>query len=287
MLKIVTDSAADLLPSERDELGISVVPLRIQFPEGMVSSEDISRDDFYNRLEAMWPHIPTTSLPPPGEFTKLYRKIAEQNKDILSIHISSGLSNTFESATVGARDVEKATIDLVDSMTLSGGQRFQVLSAAFSTRLGKSKQEILDQLDRIRKSTETIYTLDTMSYLAKGGRIGRVQALAGALLNIKPLIHVDRADGKYSAIGKERTIARAMGAIASYLAKEFGDTRLWVSVMHGQAADYADQLTQLLREKINIEKLETLRISPVLGVHTGPKIVGASVVPISLMEVPD
>jgi DegV family protein with EDD domain len=172
-------------------------------------------------------------------------------------------------------------------MTLSGGQRFQVLSAALATQAGKSKDQILDQLDRIRKSTETIYTLDTMSYLAKGGRIGRVQALAGALLKIKPIIHVDRTDGKYSAVGKERTLTRALEAIASHLADEFGDTRLWVSVMHGQAADYADQLAQLLRAKINIAKLETLRISPVLGVHTGPKIVGASVVPIALTENPD
>jgi DegV family protein with EDD domain len=197
------------------------------------------------------------------------------------------LSNTFESASVGAKEVKKANIEIIDSMTLSGGQRFQVLSAALSTKRGKSKEVILDQLDRIRQSTETVYTLDTMNYLAKGGRIGRVQALAGALLHIKPVIRVDRADGKYSAIGKERTLARAMGVIASYLAKEFGDTRLWVSVMHGQAVDYADQMAQLLREKINIAKLETLRIYPVLGVHTGPKIVGAAVVPISLMEVQD
>jgi DegV family protein with EDD domain len=286
MLRIVTDSAADLLPDERDALGIIVAPLRIQFPEGMVDSEDISRDEFYARLEAMWPQIPSTSLPPPGIFSELYREIAQKDKDILSIHISSGLSNTFESASLGARDVENANIDIVDSMTLSGGQRYQVLSAAFAAQAGKSKSVILDQLNQIRKSTETIYTLDTLSYLAKGGRIGRVQALTGSLLNIKPLIHVDRTDGKYSTIGKERTITRALETIASHLAKEYGDTRLWVSVIHGQAPDYADQLTKLLREKINVAKFESLRISPVLGVHTGPKIVGASVVPISLMEVP-
>ena len=284
MLRIVTDSAADLIPEEREELGIHVVPLRIQFPEGMVNSEDISRDDFYKRLEGMWPLIPSTSLPPPGVFSELYRKISEHDKDILSIHISSGLSNTFESATLGAREVQGVNIELVDSMTLSGGQRFQVLSAARATQQGKDKLAILDQLDRIRKSSETIYTLDNMDYLVKGGRIGRVQALASALLNIKPLIHVDPTDGKYSAVGKERTMARALAAIAAHLAKEFGDTRLWVSVMHGQAADSADQLVHQLRAKLNIAKLEALRISPVLGVHTGPKIVGVSVVPIAITE---
>ena len=287
MIRIVTDSAADLTPEECEALGIVVVPLRIQFPEGVVNSEDISRDDFYNRLEAMWPQIPSTTLPSPSMFTDSYRQIVKQDKEILSIHISSGLSNTIESASLGAREVPEAEIEIVDSMTLSGGQRFQVLSATLAARAGKRKDQIIDQLDRIRKSTETIYTLDTMSYLAKGGRIGRVQALAGALLNIKPIIHVDRTDGKYSAVGRERTLTRALEAIASHIAKEFGGTRLWVSVMHGQAADYADQLAQLLRAKINIGKLETLRISPVLGVHTGPKIVGASVVPIALMESQD
>jgi DegV family protein with EDD domain len=217
-------------------------------------------------------------------FTDLYRRIAKQDKDILSIHISAGLSNTLESATLGAKDVGEANIEVVDSMTLWGGQRFQVITAALASRAGESKEMILDRLDQIRKSTETIYTLDTLSYLAKGGRIGRVQALAGVLLKIKPIIHVDRTDGKYSTVGKERTLARALEAIASHLAQEFGDTRLWVSVMHGQAADYADQLAQLLKAKLNIAKLETLRISPVLGVHTGPKIVGASVVPFALTE---
>lgn len=284
MLRIVTDSSADLTTEERDALGIVVVPLRIQFPEGVLNSEDITRDEFYNRLETMWPHIPSTSLPSPGMFTDCYRSLAEQDKEILSIHISSGLSNTLESATLGAREVQDADIEIVDSMTLSGGLRFQVLSAAFAARAGRSMAQILDQLDRIRKSTETIYTLDTMSYLARGGRIGRVQALAGTLLKIKPIIQVDRRDGKYNAIGKERTLARALDAIASHLAKEFGDTRLWVSVLHGQAADYAGQLVEVLRPKINIAKLETLRISPVLGVHTGPKIVGVAVVPIDLME---
>jgi DegV family protein with EDD domain len=284
MLRVVTDSAADLTPEESKALGIFIVPLQIQFPEGVLNSEDITRDEFYNRLEAMWPHIPSTSLPSPGMFSDCYRRIAEQDKEIISIHISSGLSNTLESATLGAREVQEANIQIVDSMTLSGGQRFQVLSAAIAARAGKSMTQIVDQLDRIRKSTETVYTLDTMSYLARGGRIGRVQALAGTLLKIKPIIQVDRSDGKYNAIGKERTLARALEAIASHLAKEFGDTRLWVSVMHGQAADYADQLVEALTAKINIAKMETLRISPVLGVHTGPKIVGASVVPIDLME---
>jgi DegV family protein with EDD domain len=130
-----------------------------------------------------------------------------------------------------------------------------------------------------------VYTLETLAYLAKGGRIGRVQALAGALLNIKPIINVDKTDGKYSTVGKERTMQRALTSLSDYLSKTYENkTALWVSVLHGQFGEQAGQLAKMLQERLNIVKLEILRISPVLGVHTGPGIVGAAVVPMSLME---
>jgi fatty acid-binding protein DegV len=111
-----------------------------------------------------------------------------------------------------------------------------------------------------------------------------VQALAGALLNIKPVIRVDRADGKYSTVGKERTMGRALVSISDYLHQQYGSTALWVSVLHGQAQAQADELSHLLQSKLNVARLEMLRISPVLGVHTGPGIVGTAVVPMHLME---
>ena len=284
MLKIVTDSAADLTPEEIGSLGIAVAPLLIQFSDGTINSEDISRDDFYARLKAIWPDIPTTSLPSPSIFMDIYRGLFAQGHSILSVHISSGLSNTLDAAKLGGKALLEEQVTFVDTETLSGGQRYQVLAAAMAARAGRSKEFILERLKLIRQATETIYTLETMEYLAKGGRIGRVQALAGILLNIKPVIHVDPKDGKYSTLGKERTIPRALQAIGAHLAKKYGDTKVWVSVMHGQSPDYADSLAQLLQEMLNISKLEILRISPVLGVHTGPGIIGAAVVPIALME---
>jgi len=282
-MKIVTDSAADLTPEEIEELGIIVAPLQIEFPDGSVSSEEISRDDFYSRLKSMWPHIPSTSQPSAGIFTELYHKLAEMKEEILSIHISSGLSGTLQSARLGAQEKVHHLVEHIDTLTLSGGQRFQVLAAALAARAGKSKEFIRERLEHIRQGTEVVYTLETLAYLAKGGRIGRVQALAGALLNIKPIIHVDRADGKYTTLGKERTLPKALNSIADYLAERYGSTAVWVSVMHGQFNDQAEALANLLRQKLNIARLEVLRISPVLGVHTGPGIVGAAVVPVELI----
>ena len=284
-MKIVTDCAADLTNDEIDALDINVVPLFIQFPEGEVSSSEITPDDFYQRLKNIAPRIPTTAQPSAGIFTSIYKKLVEIGEDVISIHISSGLSGTIESARLGAAQLPGKLVEMVDSLTLSGGERFQVLAAALGAKAGHKKEKILEKLSKIRAATEVIYTLDTLEYLQRGGRIGRVQALAGALLHIKPIIHVDKSDGKYSTLGKERTIPKALEAITNHIASVYGkETPLWVSVLHGQLEEQAGKLAELIQGKVNVSKLEILRISPVLGVHTGPGIVGLAVVPIHLMD---
>jgi DegV family protein with EDD domain len=284
-MKIVTDCAADLTKSEIDALDIHVAPLFIQFPEGEVNSSEITPDDFYQRLKKMAPRIPTTAQPSSGIFTNLYKKLLEIDQEVISIHISSGLSGTIESARIGAAQLPEKFVEIFDSMTLSGGQRFQVLAAAMAAKAGKRKEYILERLSKLREATEVIYTLETLEYLQRGGRIGRVQALAGAVLHIKPIIHVDKTDGKYSTIGKERTIPKALYSITDYIAKIYGkETPLWVCVLHGQMTEQADKLADLAQEKVKVSKSEILRISPILGVHTGPGIVGLAAVPIHLME---
>jgi DegV family protein with EDD domain len=123
-----------------------------------------------------------------------------------------------------------------------------------------------------------------LEYLARGGRIGRVQALMGAALKIKPIIRVDRSDGKYSTVSKSRTIPQALENITEHLHEMYKDTPLWVTVLHGRFYEGAESLSKLLSERLNAARLEVMRISPVLGVHTGPGIVGAAVVPMRLME---
>ena len=282
-MKIVTDCAADMPAEELDKLGITQAPLFIQFPEGEVNSADISADAFYDRLEAMRPAIPTTAMPSTGLFAELYRKVAQAGEKVLSIHISSGLSGTINAAREGGEQV-KPEADVIhwDTLTLSGGERFQVMAAALANKAGWAFDAIKARLERIREKTEVIYTLDTLEYLARGGRIGRVKALAGALLNLKPVIRVD-TDGKYSTVKTERTLGKSMTAIAEHLYEKYAHTPVWVTVLHGRFSDKADALTVELKQKLNIARLEVMRISPVLGVHTGPGIVGAAVVPMELM----
>lgn len=283
-MKIVTDCAADLSAQEREELGVVEAPLYIQFPEGEVNAAEMTPDEFYDRLEAMRPDIPTTAQPSSGIFHSLYEKLAETKEQILSIHISSGLSGTLNSAITGAAQLREKLVSTVDTMTLSGGQRFQVLAAVQAAKAGWTLDAIKERLDAIRTKTEVIYTLETLEYLARGGRIGRVQALAGSLLNIKPIIRVDHADGKYSTVGKGRTIKKNVAFMVDHIAEMYGNVPLWTTVLHGRFEEGAEMMSNALQERLNIGKLEIKRISPVLGVHTGPGIVGAAILPMSLME---
>jgi len=284
-MKIVTDCAADMPISELEELEITQAPLFIQFPEGEVNSADISADDFYNRLEAMRPAAPTTAQPSSGLFEELYRKLAETSKEIFSIHISSGLSGTLNSAQVGGEQAkDAANVRFWDTMTLSGGQRFQVLAAALGQRAGWTMEKIQERMAAIREQTEVIYTLETLEYLARGGRIGRVQALLGSVLKLKPVIHVAHEDGKYSTVSKARTIPAALESLTDYLVGVYQRAPLWVNVLHGRFQQGAEMLSEMVEERLNVARLEVNRISPVLGVHTGPGIVGCAVVPMKLME---
>lgn len=283
-MKIVTDCAADMSAAELEQLDAIAAPLFIQFPEGEVNAAEISADDFYNRLEAMRPAIPTTAQPSAGIFAGLYRKLAEKDKNILSIHISSGLSGTINAAHDGGEQVQPdVNVSYWDTLTLSGGERFQVMAAALAIKAGWAMDAIQERLKKIREKTEVIYTLETLEYLARGGRIGRVKALAGALLNLKPVIRVD-TDGKYSTVGNGRTLNKSMDMIVENLREKYGNTQVWVTVLHGRFAEKAEFLANEFKQKLNIAKMEIARISPVLGVHTGPGIVGAAVVPMELMS---
>jgi DegV family protein with EDD domain len=159
-----------------------------------------------------------------------------------------------------------------------------VLAADMAAKAGWGLDAIKERLSAIREQTEVIYTLETLEYLARGGRIGRVQALMGSALRLKPIIRVDRTDGKYSTVSKTRTIPKALAGITDHLHEMYKDTPLWITVLHGRFQDGADNLANMLSERLNAAKIEVMRISPVLGVHTGPGIVGAAVVPLELME---
>ncbi|MFO8037728.1 MAG: DegV family protein [Anaerolineales bacterium] len=283
-MHIITDRAANLTLEEERSLGLTVAPLYIQFPGEEVETSTIHPDDFYHRLLEMKPRIPSTAQPSSGLFQEMYQKIIDSGENVLSIHLSSGLSGTIQSARSAAQEIRESAVTIFDSMTLSGGQRFQVMGAALAAKAGWALEETLDFLHKLREEIEVVYTLDTLEYLEHGGRIGRVQSLVSSLLHIKPIIHVDRKDGMYSTIGKERTLSRSVAAMVDHLENMYAGRPLWVTVLHGQLEEEASELIEKLKDKLDIHRSELLRVTPVLGVHTGPGIVGVSAVPIDLFS---
>lgn len=283
-MKIVTDDGADLLPEEIADMEITVVPFYIHFPDGELTSTEISRDEFYDRLRAVAPQVPTTASPSPGRFINIYRRLAEKGEEILSLHITGKMSSTYDDARLAA-EYSEADVNLVDTLSFSGGERFQVLAAALAARAGWAREAILGLLERIRNVTEMVFTLGTLEYLERGGRIGRVQALLGSVLKIKPVIIVDKEDSRFSTLARKRNLPQALRTIVEHLIETYGPTTpLWLSVLHGQLTEQAENLADMLRERLQVARLDVLRISPALGVHAGPEAVGVAAIPMHLLE---
>jgi DegV family protein with EDD domain len=282
-MKIVTDGGIDLPEALLRECDAEILPLTLFFGSQGYRTGEIAHDDFYNRLRGG--ELATTSLPSVGEIAAVYRKIGDHDRDILSIHISSGLSGTFNTAQMAAKECPDLNITLVDTKTLSGAQGFQVLAAARALRQGKPLAAILKRIQQVSDAAETLYTLETLSYLQRGGRIGRVQAVASALLNIKPVITVDKTTGTYIAPGKARSMSKAIALVADMVRDKIGaGKRVWAIVLHGQIPQEAAQLAELLRQRVDCVYLEIARVAPVLGAHTGPGIVGVAFAPAEIME---
>ena len=272
-MKIVTDSGADLPPEWLLEHGVTNVPLHITWENGD-SADDISHAAFYERL-AREENPPKTSQPSVGEFRDVYQRLVHEDADIVSVHISSGLSGTLRSAHVAAEMVSEANVTVVDTLTLSGAEGWQVRAAVAAAQAGDTVEAVVDKLARVRAATTTIYTLDTLHYLILGGRIGRVKGSVGSLLNIKPLIAVDRHTGTYVQVGTGRGLVRAMKNLVEHVAAEVGEgAEIVAQVMHAQAPGLAARLHDQIENRFQTHWLPLGEISPVLGSHTGPGLVG-------------
>lgn len=194
-IKIVTDSTADISDEEKRKYGISVLPLSIAI-DGKVYRDqlDIQSEEFIVKMEAA-AELPKSSQPPLGAFLELYEKLTEDGSEVISIHLSSELSGTFQTA-VSASNMVGGKVTVIDSMYISKGLGFQVLRAAALAGQGWTSSAIIKDLEDIRNRTSLYVTIDSLENLIKGGRIGRGKALIGSLLKIKPIARLE--DGIYT-----------------------------------------------------------------------------------------
>lgn len=278
-LAVVTDSTSDLLRDETSKNGISIVPLYVTH-KGSVYRDtvDITSSTFYPLLKDT-DELPKTSQPSPEDFSKVYSELLDSADEIVSIHISSGLSSTVESARIAAESVNPERIHVVDSKSITFAMAFQALEVAALAKKGLPTQKILSLLSELREKTELLFTLDTMEYLHRGGRIGKVKSLMGTLLGIKPVVRVE--DGVYIPHGKGRSLSQALQSMVEFLDRTFGRQKVIAAVGHGQGAEYAAKLTEMVKKTLNLAG-EPLRfeVGPVIGVHTGPGTIGVAVRPV-------
>lgn len=283
-MQIVTDSGVDLnlSPEEQRALRIRVVPLTVQL-EGQSYREgvDITADDFYRRLIETGA-MPTTSQPSPGDFETVYRELAAEDPEILSIHISSGLSGTLNSARTAAAAVPSARITLVDTKTLSAGAGWQVEAAARALKAGWPLQSVLDTVRRIQEQTHSFFTLRELKYLIHGGRISHMKGLIASMLDIKPMIGVENERGTYVQMGQARSFAAAIRGLAELPAKFMPrGSAVRAQVAHASNPEAADELRQAAAKLFDGTWRATGRLSMVLGAHTGPSMVGLVMAPLA------
>jgi fatty acid kinase fatty acid binding subunit len=274
-MQIVSDRGMDLSPEQMAGLEIHLVPLILTLEgKSFRSGVDIQPDEFYRMLAAT-ESFPTTSQPSASDFAEMYRRLAATDPDILSIHISSGLSGTVNAAKAGAAMAPEANVTIVDTKTLSAAEGWQVEAAARASKAGWPKERILSLLERVSAATDTLYTLATLKYLIHGGRISHLKGLIASVLNIKPLIGVEKVGGTYVQHGQARTLDRAILRMADHVAEKFSPgTAMRFQIIHGDNARGAAMLRERLDQLFKCTWLPTGSVAPVLGAHTGPGLVG-------------
>ncbi|HVJ48575.1 DegV family protein [Desulfitobacterium sp.] len=277
-IAIVTDSTCDLEPEIISQYGIHVLPLHIIYKDREYRDRvDITPQEVYDHLEE---EIPKTSLPSPAEIYELFNRLHDQEfTHVLAIHISSGLSGTYQTVATIAQEFKDMVIEVVDSKTLSFGLGFSVLEAVREYQRSFNFEKVVGTAKEVVEHIKAYYVVSTLEYLKKGGRIGYVAGTLGELLHIKPIISINQ-EGKYITVTKVRGREQSLHKLAGILKEHVRDTLSNVAIVHGGAEQEARNLEKLAHELPNIKEVFFGQISPAMGVHTGPGLVGLLVYPV-------
>lgn len=274
MVRIVTDSTSDLPAALVEEYQIRVVPLKVMFgTESFLDGLDLTPDEFYVKLREA-SALPTTSQPAPGEFEAVYRELSADGSPVISLHLSGGLSGTYQSARLGASAAEPADISVFDTKSATSGLGMIVVEAAKAALAGATKDQIVTLVQQCIAHNHVLLMVDTLEYLQKGGRIGRAQAFLGSLMNIKPILVL--VDGIVTPLEKVRGRAKGLIRMAELGAERVKPgERVMVSIGHAQDPAGAAQLAEKVKAVFpNLESVQIREVGPVIGTHVGPGTLG-------------
>jgi DegV family protein with EDD domain len=270
---IVTDSTAYLDKEYVDKNDIKVVPLKVimedvSYREGI----DISNDDFYRRMREE-DIFPTTSQPSAGEFLEAYKEMAGRYDRLLSIHISAGISGTFESASSAASEMGDYPVEVIDSRYTSMQLMIFVQELVKARDAGKSMEELKSLTARMIEGSEVMFCVDTLEYLHRGGRIGGAQALMGSMLRIKPLLYLD---GTIDALDKVRGSKKALNRMVELSVEKAGNKRVQIALTHVRDLERLNDLREKVKAALNCDpdSIAVNECGPVIGSHVGPGTVG-------------
>ncbi len=276
-IAILVDSGMDVPPDFIKEHSIFVAPLKIIYKDHEYNDRlDITPEEIYDRLHV---EVPRTSLPDTGIVNDLFRRMtAEGYEKVLIITISSGLSGTHNLLRMLAEEYGTLEYHMVDTKNIGIGGGLQAMLAARLIREGKSLEEVLEKLEASIKVSKIYFCLDTLEYLAKGGRIGKVSAILGSVLKLRPVISCN-AEGIYETVAKARGNAHALAKAISIVVSEAGrHIRFAVAVAHGSAKAEAARVTEELKKLLpHCDQFISTDVSPALSVHTGPGLIGIAI----------
>lgn len=273
-IALLADSACDVPRELIEKLGIKILPLKIIYPDKEYNDRvDINPEDVYDRMPA---EIPTTSMPCLEEIRALIDNIAAEGfTHVLAVALSSGLSGTYGAIKLVAQDVNNLVIKTFDSRTLSMGTGWMVIDAARNITNGLSFDKVVEKLSHLQPKVNVYYVVETLEYLRRGGRIGQVAGMLAEFLHFKPIISVN-PEGKYYTFCKVRGRRKSIDRLMEIVESVAPDKYINLAVMHGGAKKEAERMLQRLSKLPNIKEIVFSDISPALGVHTGPGLLGVS-----------
>jgi len=278
-IAIVTDSTADMPPQLASSRSISVVPLTLNFDgRSLLDGVDITPSEFYRKLPNVATH-PTTSQPSPGRFAETYTELLSNNDAIVSIHISEKLSGTYESARQGADMTDPQRVHVVDSGLVSMSLGLVVLGAAVMASKGAEPEAIVTQVESMRPEVQTYFSVATLEFLRRGGRIGLASAMLGSVLQVKPVLCL--RDGVVTPLERVRTFDRALKRIVELAKAVDRGHGICVVVGHASAEADAERVGRELEPIADTLMIQSL--GPVVGAHSGPGVVGVGCYPAELL----
>ncbi|WP_088041969.1 DegV family protein [Bacillus sp. EAC] len=271
-IKIVTDSTADLLLKDIENLNITIIPLSIQINgETYLDGINITSKEFIDEMQHS-NELPKTSQPAVGTFVETFEKLTADGSSVISFHLSSGLSGTYSTACAAANMVD-GDVTVIDSEFITRAMAFQVIEAAKMVKDGSTVAQIVDRVKQIKDNTHLYIMVDTLDNLVKGGRIGKGKAFIGSLLSIKPIASLE--GGVYSPVGKVRNHSQVVKTLTKYFEQDTnGKTIKGVGIAHADAPEVAEALKDSIQKLTTISIDQTYYTTPVISTHTGKGAIG-------------